>query len=103
MKAGVAAVLPEARPSGIEVRPKAPVEPAAAPAATSAATVQPAAFVRTITAKGIGKWVGVGFLAGALTTAAIAGLARMSHSAQAAERPSPHEHAAPTLRAPGRR
>ncbi len=103
MKAGVAAVLPEARPSGIETRLKARVEPVAAPRATSAGTAQPAPFVPTITAQGIGKWVGVGFLAGAITTAAIAGLARMSHSASAAERPSTQQHTAPALRAPGRR
>jgi hypothetical protein len=101
MNVGVAAVLPEVRPSGIEVRLKASVEPAAARAATSAGTVQPAAFVPTLTARGIGKWVGVGFLAGAISTAAIAGLARMSHSARAAERPSTPAPAA--LRAPGRR
>ena len=103
MKAGLAAVLPEARPSGIEARPKALVEPVAAPAATSAGTARPAPFVPTITAKGIGKWVGFGFLAGAITTAVIAGLARMSHSAPAAQRPSTPQHAAPALGARGRR
>ena len=101
MKAGVAAMLPVARPSGIEVRLRAHVEPVAAPRATSAGAVQPA--LPTITAKSIGKWVGVGFLAGVIATAAIAGIGRMSHSAPAAERPSTQQPTAPALRAPGRR
>ena len=101
MKTGVAAVLPEDRISGVGARRKALVEPVAAPGALPVGAAEPAAFVPTVTVAGVGKWVGVGFLAGAITTAAIAGLGRLSHSGPVVERPST-VHAAPALRARGR-
>jgi hypothetical protein len=88
MKAGVAHQLTEERISGVGAHWAVPVEPVAAPVATPVGAVEPAASARTLTAACIGKWVGVGFLAGAVTTAAIAGFARLSHAAPVVERPS---------------
>jgi hypothetical protein len=103
MKTGVAARLPEDRISEIGARRKSPVEPVAASGTLPVGAAEPAAFMPAVTIAGVGKWVGVGFLAGAIATAAIAGLARLSRSAPVVERPSMvQRHAAPALRDRGR-